>query len=50
MVLDPGAHPKLAGATYPLGIGQLFENHAAKACFSVLGGGFQWLVLVSASS
>ncbi len=23
MVLDPGVHPKLAGATYPLGIGQL---------------------------
>ena len=23
MVLDPGAHPKLAGASYPLGIGQL---------------------------
>ncbi len=23
MVLDPGTHPKLAGATYPLGIGQL---------------------------
>ncbi len=23
MVLDPGTHPKLAGATYPLGIGRL---------------------------
>lgn len=23
IVLDPGAHPKLAGASYPLGIGQL---------------------------
>lgn len=23
MVLDPGTHPKLAGASYPLGIGQL---------------------------
>jgi DNA-binding transcriptional MerR regulator len=23
MVLDPGVHPKLAGASYPLGIGQL---------------------------
>ncbi len=23
MVVDPGVHPKLAGATYPLGIGQL---------------------------